>query len=111
MQAKKSNFIKQLLAVIILAIFSLAITPWSILHHHEEVVVAHEKNCTHNVHVKTSEEHCLVCKVHFEKNYSTDLYTYLLHLPQELIKRIFPLLDSSFTEVIATSLRGPPSFS
>lgn len=110
MQVKKRHFLKQFLAIVILAIFSLAITPWSVLHHHETTLV-HEKNCTHTVHVKTSSESCLICKAHFEKDYTSDFYTYLVHLKTEFIKRMFPFVAGSFTEIIATCLRGPPSLS
>ena len=111
MKAKKTHFFKQLLATLILGIFCLAITPWNALHHHDGHIDAHEKNCTHTVHVKVADDHCLICKAHFEKNYTSDFYNYIIHFKTELIKRIFPLIGSSFTEVIATCLRGPPSFS
>lgn len=109
MQAKKNNFLKRLLVLILLAIFSMAITPWSALHHHEKHTTVVEKNCTHNVHVKIADEPCLICKAHFEKNFTVDLYNYIIHLKTELIKLVFPLLGNSFTEIIASCLRGPPS--
>lgn len=109
MQAKKRHFLKKISAVVILAIFSLAITPWSALHHHESETIVHEKNCTHTVHVKTSAENCLVCKAHFEKNFVSDFRNHLIHLKEHLFKRLFFLIGDSFAEIIASSLRGPPS--
>lgn len=111
MKAKKHNFLRQLFATLILGIFCLAITPWSALHHHERHTDAHEKNCTHTVHVKVADDHCLICEAHFEKNYTTDFYNYIIHFKTELIKRVFPIIGSSFTEVITACLRGPPSLS
>lgn len=108
MRAKKRHLLKKISAAVILAIFSLAITPWSALHQHEDSTTIHEKNCTHSVHVKNSSENCLVCKAHFEKNYTTDFYNYLVHLKIEFIKRIFPSISGSFTQIIASCLRGPP---
>lgn len=111
MQAKKRQFLKQLFAVIILAIFSLAITPWGALHHHESESIVHEKNCTHTVHVKTSTETCLICKAHFEKSFTADFQNYLAYLKSNQVKTVFPLVGNSFTEIIASCLRGPPSVS
>lgn len=111
MHVKKQTFFKQLLALMILGVFSLAITPWGALHHHESETVAHEKHCTHTVHVKTSAETCLICKAHFEKNFTTDFQNYLVYLKSEPVKAVFPLVGNSFTDIIASCLRGPPSFS
>ncbi|WP_199117128.1 hypothetical protein [Pedobacter sp. ASV28] len=109
MQKKKYRFLKQLFAIVMLGVFSLAITPWNALHHHEDTPPVVEKNCTHKVHVKTETENCLICKAHFEKNFTADFYTYLVHLNSKLVESIFPLVGSLFTELITTSLRGPPA--
>ena len=111
MKAKKIHFFKQLLAILILGVFCLAITPWSSLHQHANHTDVHETNCTHTVHVKVADDHCLICKAHFEKNYTVELYNFIIHFKTELIKRVFPIIGTAFTEVIATCLRGPPSFS
>lgn len=97
----------KIIAIITLAVFSLAVTPWSIFHHHEAPVPT-EKNCNHSVHVKLSTSDCLVCHVHFEKNFIGNLYDYIVHLKVELIKYIFPIFDSFFSEPVGTSLRAPP---
>ena len=111
MQAKKRHFLKQFSAVIILAIFSLAITPWGALHHHESETIVHEKHCTHTVHVKTSSETCLICKAHFEKNFTVGFQNQLVYLKASPIQTNYPLVGNSFTDIIASCLRGPPSFS
>ncbi|MDQ8003791.1 MAG: hypothetical protein REI64_03260 [Pedobacter sp.] len=109
MQAKKRHFLKQISAVVILAIFSLAITPWGALHHHEENIPVHEKNCTHTVHVKTSSENCLVCKAHFEKNFVSDIQNYIVYLKANIVENTVSLVGNSFTSIIASCLRGPPA--
>lgn len=109
MQAKNRHFIKQILSVVILSIFSLAITPWGALHHHESETIVHEKNCTHTVHVKTSTENCLVCKAHFEKNFVADFHNYVVYLKANIVENVFSLAGNSFTEIIASCLRGPPA--
>ncbi|MEE1946201.1 hypothetical protein VRU48_13845 [Pedobacter sp. KR3-3] len=93
-------------------VFSLAITPWSALHHHEQAPeVAVEKHCTHKVHVKTQQETCLICAAHFEKNYTTTENTYITYLSSKLMSKNISSVSSSYAELIATSLRGPPAFS
>lgn len=93
-------------------VFSLAITPWSALHHHEQVPeVAVEKHCTHKFHLKTQQETCLICAAHFEKNYTTSEHSYITYLSSELIPENILSISSSYAALIATSLRGPPSFS
>lgn len=110
MSVKKRHFLKQISAVVILAIFSLAITPLSILHHHEENIPIHEKNCTHTVHVKTSSENCLVCKAHFEKHFISDFHNYIVYLKGNIVEHVFSLVGNSFTDIIASCLRGPPTY-
>ncbi|MBC7617204.1 MAG: hypothetical protein H7202_14160 [Pedobacter sp.] len=90
-------------------VFSLAITPWSALHHHAG---SHEgpleKHCTHKLHLKTSQENCLICKAHFEKNYTLSEQLVVTFLDQALIKRTVLIPTSAYTALISTSLRGPP---
>ena len=93
-------------------VFSLAITPWSALHHHPEVASdVVEKNCTHKVHVKTSADNCLICKAHFEKNYTISSASFITYLNSKLLTKNMPIVISSYTALISTSLRGPPVFS
>ena len=92
-------------------VFSLAITPWSSLHHHKEIVTTVEKNCTHKLHVKAEQDHCLICKAHFEKNYTVSVSSYVTYLTSQLLEKNTPNVISSYTALISTSLRGPPSSS
>ena len=90
-------------------VFSLAITPWSALHHHAEVADnSIEKNCTHKVHIKTNQENCLICKAHFEKNYTVSKATFITYLNSKLMSKHISVVTSSYAELISTSLRGPP---
>ena len=90
-------------------VFSLAITPWNALHHHAD---SHEgpveKHCTHKLHLKTSQENCLICKAHFEKNYTLSEQLTVTYLEFALIKRVILAPFSAYTALISTSLRGPP---
>ncbi|KQB99383.1 hypothetical protein [Pedobacter sp. Hv1] len=109
---KKRLHIQRILTVVLLWVFSLAITPWGALHHHEEVVsTAVEKHCMHKVHIKTQQETCLICAAHFEKNYTTTNYTYTTYLIGKRITKHNAIVTGSYTELISTALRGPPAFS
>jgi hypothetical protein len=90
-------------------VFSLVLTPWSALHHHEEVATVVESHCTHKLHFKTNQEHCLVCKAHFEKNYTLQINTFTTYLASERIIQPTPCLSGSYAALISTSLRGPPA--
>lgn len=92
-------------------VFSLAITPWSIFHHHHEAKVLVEKNCTHHFHIKTSAETCLVCKAHFEKDYTVSSNLQIVYLESIQLHSVIEKVESSYTALISTSLRGPPAIS
>ena len=109
---KKRIHIQRILTIAMLWVFSLAITPWSALHHHEEVAVtAVEKHCMHKVHIKTQQETCLICAAHFEKNYTATKYTYTTYLIGKRITAHNAIVKGSYTALISTALRGPPAFS
>jgi len=107
----KRLHINQFLTVMMLWVFSLAIIPWNALHHHAE---SHEgvaeKHCTHKLHLKTSQENCLVCKAHFEKNYTVSDQLSITYLSSTLVKRVVVAPSSAYTALISTSLRGPPIY-
>ena len=105
----KCLHINQILTVMMLWVFSLAITPWSALHHHAIVNEGPvEKHCTHKFHVKASQESCLICKAHFEKNYTISDQLIVTYLESYLLKREVLAPSSAYSALISTSLRGPP---
>lgn len=93
-------------------VFTIAITPWGAFHHH---AISHEgtveKNCTHKLHLKTAQENCLICKAHFEKNYTFSEQLTITYLLSTLIERTVLAPSSAYTALISTSLRGPPVIS
>lgn len=91
-------------------VFSLAITPWSSLHHHENIASTVEKDCTHKLHVKTEQDRCLICEAHFEKNYIVSVSSHITYLTSQLLEGNNPILTSSYSALVSASLRGPPSF-
>lgn len=111
MQFNRNHIFTKMLAMAILAIFSLAIIPWASLHSHEEVTHIAEENCTHKVHVKKADEHCLICKAHFEKNYTKTSVSFVVFFKEYVLDKVVIILGQTFTQLISTSLRGPPSFS
>ena len=100
--------IQRILTLAMLWVFSLAITPWSSFHNHHEVATTVEKNCTHKLHVKAEQDHCLICKAHFEKNYTISVSTHVTYLTSKLLERSCANVTSSYSELISTTLRGPP---
>lgn len=108
---KRRLHIHRILTVVMLWVFSLAITPWGALHHHETEHVAVEKNCTHKLHIKTQQDTCLICAAHFEKNYTVTNYTYATYLNGKQLIKNNAIVIGSYTELISTALRGPPAFS
>ena len=108
---KRRLHIQQFLTLALLWVFSLAITPWSSLHHHEEQIVVVEKHCTHHLHLKTTQETCLICKAHFEKKFiGTEVFT-VTYLESKVFHSTSLNITDSYAELISTSLRGPPIFS
>lgn len=105
----KRLHINQILTVMMLWVFSLAITPWAALHHHDDAHVEPvEKHCTHKFHLKASQADCLICKAHFEKNYTVSNPLGIAYLESVLVKRIVLIPLSAYSALISTSLRGPP---
>ena len=108
---KRRENIVRTLTLILLWVFSLAITPWSIFHHHHEVKVVVEKNCTHHFHIKTSAETCLICKAHFEKDYTVASVLPTVYMQSIKLGTPVERVENSYTALISTSLRGPPTIS
>jgi len=92
-----------------LVVFAIALTPWSVLHHHEPLpLIKNEKNCKHITHVKASAETCLICNASFEKNYVQTHNVYRVFLSAKIFNQTAPVLKSSFVQIKRCFLRGPP---
>ncbi|MDQ7949864.1 MAG: hypothetical protein REI78_07085 [Pedobacter sp.] len=92
-----------------LGVFTMAITPWSALHHHENEISSQDPNCSHKYHLKSQQETCLVCAAHFEKHYTLSRTHFYVFLKSSPVQHFHPSLSDAFTALIATSLRGPPA--
>ncbi|KQR71770.1 hypothetical protein ASF92_00145 [Pedobacter sp. Leaf176] len=92
-----------------LMVFTIALTPWNLLHQHQPVAaVTKEVNCKHLSHVQAHTENCLICNAGFEKNYVQTHQLYKIFLSAKIFSQANPVLKSFFTEIRRTSLRGPP---
>ncbi|WP_162618543.1 hypothetical protein [Pedobacter yulinensis] len=99
--------ITRIAATCLLAVFSVLVFPWSLTHRHAEISSA-EKNCRHKAHVELQADNCVLCHVHFEKNFT-------LSRPSDWIISVIkfdytepPLSRERYTRIKATCLRGPP---
>ncbi|MBB5648338.1 hypothetical protein [Pedobacter cryoconitis] len=104
--------ISRIFATLLLMVFAIALTPWSSLHHHEEqpdYCVKDGKECLHKFHVGSERHNCLICSAHFEKDYYTTAVTYQAALESKSIVKNYALISASYTVLISTSLRGPPT--
>ncbi|MBC7419026.1 MAG: hypothetical protein H7325_12850 [Pedobacter sp.] len=92
-----------------LAVFAIALTPWSVLHHHQVVPEPpKEAHCTHLSHVQAHAADCLICKANFTKHYTSTHHIYKIFLSVKIFCPAEPVFPSSYTKLIQTSLRGPP---
>lgn len=90
-------------------VFAIALTPWSVLHDHEEEIHHdQEKICTHKLHISSRSETCLICAAHFEKDFIHTATTFRVFRTIKALSKVDPLISSSYTELIDSSLRGPP---
>lgn len=99
-----------MLTRVMLWVFAIAITPWSVLHQHKpaEVCMA-EKHCTHKVHVSTERDNCLICKAHFEKNYTIAVQEWHIELQPQPVYRFVLYEKEVFKAAVSSFLRGPPA--
>ncbi len=109
MHSKKLKHIAPFAAKLLLVVFALAITPWAIFHHHE-APVATETNCGHTVHFKSSVPDCLVCQVHFEKNYTAAALVFKVFEHAVFLDRAFILEGIPLITPVFCKQRGPPAF-
>lgn len=108
---KKRLHMHRAFAVFMLLVFAIALTPWSTLHHHEEEqtgCVKYAKMCMHRAHIGNQTHNCLVCSAHFEKDYLTVTHSFEMKSHRVAMIKTYVLLQASYTELIGTSLRGPP---
>lgn len=92
-----------------LVVFAIALTPWSILHHHKEIPTSQqETNCHHVSHVKAHADNCFICHAGFEKNYVQAHNIYRVFLSVKIFGIAVPVLKNTYVELKHTSLRGPP---
>lgn len=108
---KKRAHIHQIITVILLAVFSLAILPWNVVHKHDAPLSRSiaEKHCTHKEHIQSYQEQCLICNAHFEKSYTVQQKSFSLIVDKPADLHFSPICQTAYVELIATSLRGPPS--
>ena len=109
MKKHKQN-INRFLSAIMLMVFTIALTPWNLLHHHQPIpVVTKEVNCKHLSHVQAHADNCLICNAGFEKNYVQTHHLYKIFLSAKIFSQAAPVLKSFYAELKRTSLRGPPA--
>ncbi len=108
---KRRIYINRLVSALLLLVFSIALTPWSSLHHHAEVDLhpVHEEICTHKLHISSHTDSCLVCAAHFEKNYVNVTATFQVFLSVSLWIKKTSVLSNTSIALFSTHLRGPPA--
>ncbi|WP_316792871.1 hypothetical protein [Pedobacter frigoris] len=100
------------MSVLLLMVFAIALTPFSAFHnhHHQEETVCKKdhKDCGHRFHIHSSADDCLICKAHFEKNYTQTHYHYQLFREVKFVSKYFMVAQGNYAELITLALRGPP---
>lgn len=101
--------IARILAIFLLGVFTLGITPWEAMHKHGvENVIVSEEVCLHNGHVQAKPVKCIVCVKHFDTVYTSFIPTFEVFLEDAKVFYTSQVASMQFTELISTSLRGPP---
>ena len=104
--------INQILATVMLVVFAIALTPFSIFHNHHSANTNScnktEVKCLHKQHFVNHSENCLVCSMHFEKTYTINHFSSLVFLKDTKVASYFFEVSGSYTKLLGTSLRGPP---
>ena len=109
---RKHLHIHRILSVILLWVFSIALTPWSAFHNHHELPGVHcsatSKVCTHKYHLGLEQHNCLVCAAHFEKDYAEASQNFVVWLKSIPLFKSDTVYLASYVTLISTALRGPP---
>ncbi|AZI24568.1 hypothetical protein EA772_04115 [Pedobacter sp. G11] len=106
---KHRQNIRKYLSAFMLIVFAIALTPWSVLHHHQEIPIPKKEiHCHHVSHVQSHGDTCLICSASFEKDYVQVHHIYRIFLSAKLISPKQTILKSSYVELLSTGLRGPP---
>jgi hypothetical protein len=108
---KNKSYINSLLSIGLLLTFFIALTPWSALHHHEEINYSckNEPVCKHKLHISSHESQCLICAAHFEKNYTQTYHYFHISSSDAVYVYSQPVARFLYSQLISTSLRGPPA--
>ena len=104
------SHIAKYLAVFLLMVFAMATAPLNLLHHHEAKTrcLKGELRCMHKEHLQNQSENCLICTFHFEKTFSTQEFFTPFFSGEKFPRTPFTELGCSYTDLIGSSLRGPP---
>jgi len=108
---KRLLHIHRAIAVLLLMVFAMALTPFAAFHdHHHEapVCVKNHQDCGHKFHIHEGGDNCLICKAHFEKNYAVQQVQCHYFSITRTFMPAMPPVKGSYTELISLSLRGPP---
>jgi hypothetical protein len=105
--------INQILAAVMLVVFAIALTPFSIFHNHHSANAGSctkaEVKCLHKQHFVNHSENCLVCSMHFEKTFTITHFSSQVFLKDVKFASYFFEDSACYTKLIGTSLRGPPA--
>ena len=106
-----ASHIRRFLSVVLLMVFAITLTPFSAFHNHDEAAttcVEKGESCSHQFHIHAHSEKCLICTIHFEKNYDHVQVQYTLYNEIGVVIKPFPAVSGNFTKLISLGLRGPP---
>lgn len=109
---KTRSHITQILTLFLIWTFAITVIPWAALHHHQEeqeYCAKEGKICMHKTHVGNEQHNCLICAAHFIKDYHNTAVSFRVSLSGKIITRNYTPVESSYTALIRSSLRGPPA--
>ena len=108
---KRGINIVGLITFFTLVVFTIAIISCPILHHHPKPRVEAKKNCSHQFHLNISDDPCLFCKTHFEKDFIHKAKIFEVYLVTQNFFINNPVSKRIYINLITASLRGPPHLS